>query len=60
MRVTTIGTQVGQPIARAAPVVTRQDADLASPVPSVKEAEKPETVQKSNDRDLGRFVDISV
>ena len=60
MRVTTIGTQVGQPIARSAPVVTRQDADLSSPVPPVKQAEKTENVQKSNNRDLGRFVDISV
>ena len=60
MRVTTVGTQIGYSIARTLPVVTRQDTDLSSPIPSVKEAEKTENVQKSNDRDLGRFVDISV
>ena len=60
MRVTTVGTQIGHSIARTLPVVTRQDTDLSSHIPSVKEAEKTENVQKSNDRDLGRFVDISV
>ncbi len=60
MRITTVGTQVGQPIARAAPVVTRQDLDLSTPVPAVEKVEKTETAQKPNDRDLGRFIDITV
>ena len=60
MRITSVGTQVGQPIARTTPVVTRQDLDLSTPVPAVEKIEKADQVQKSNDRDLGRFVDITV
>lgn len=60
MRVTSVGTQIGQPIDRSTPVMTRRDLDLSTPIRSIEGTEKRETVPKANDRDLGRFVDISV
>ena len=60
MRITTIGTTAGLPIARPLPLTTRQDVDLSTPVPAIEKTEKTETAQKSIDRDLGRYVDIKV
>ncbi len=60
MKVPIVSSQSSYGAVRSAPVITRRDGDFSTPLPPVEAVEKTEPAQKPNDRDLGRYVDITV